>query len=184
MTRPPTNSPRRISPWVALVPGIAIAVLLTLGTPLVLGQNEELPSALIGRPAPVVETKPLADLPPVTAAMLTDGQPKLVNFWASWCGPCRVEHPQLMQLAESGLPIIGLNYKDEAANALRFLRQLGDPYSAVAAVEGRAAVEWGVYGVPETYLLDGEGKIRLRIAGPVTDVILRDTLMPALEKLR
>ena len=178
------DAPRRISPWVALVPAAAIAVLLTLGTPLLLGQNQELPSAMINKPAPSLQVEPIEGQTLPTDAMLADGQVKLVNFWASWCGPCRVEHPQLMDLAATGLPIIGLNYKDEDANALGFLRQLGNPYTASGSVDGRAAVEWGVYGVPETYLIDDKGNIRLRIAGPVTDVILRTQLAPALENLR
>lgn len=179
-TPPP---PRRISPWVALIPGAVIAILLTLGLPFILGQDDTLPSTLVGRPAPAVEVAPMPGHLPPDAAMFTDGQPKLVNFWASWCAPCRIEHPQMMALAKSGLPIIGLNYKDELANAQKFLDDLGNPYVAVGAVDGRAAVEWGVYGVPETFLVDGQGKIRLRIAGPITDVILRTQLQPALDSL-
>ena len=89
-----------------------------------------------------------------------------------------------MQLAAEGVPIIGLNYKDPDANAKRFLADLGNPYVASGSVEGREAVNWGVYGVPETYLLDGEGRIRLRIAGPVTDRVLEQELRPALEALQ
>ena len=115
-------------------------------------------------------------------ATLRDGQVKLVNYWASWCAPCRVEHPNLEQLAGEGVPIYGINYKDDAGNALRFLENLGDPYAAVGADEnGRMALDWGVYGVPETYVIDGEGTILLRVAGPLTQRVLTETIRPALE---
>jgi len=107
----------------------------------------------------------------------------LVNFWASWCAPCRVEHPYLMKLAAGGLPIVGLNYRDDPGDATGFLAQLGNPYIGVAAVDGRTSVDWGVYGVPETYLIDGDGKIRLRIVGPVTKQVLERQLRPALSAL-
>ena len=111
--------------------------------------------------------------------------PKLVNFWASWCAPCRVEHPQLMALQDEGLPIYGVNYKDDADKARAFLEELGDPFEGVGADDaGRMALEWGVYGVPETFVLDGDGTVLLRFAGPITDVILEKRIRPALEQAR
>lgn len=178
------QAPRRLSIWVAVIPAVAVAVLLTLGTPLILGQDDSLPSTLIDRPAPRLVTEPIEGLPHATDALLRDGRPKLVNFWASWCAPCRIEHPFLMQIAESGIPIIGLNYKDEDANALKFLADLGNPFAAAGSVEGRMAIEWGVYGVPETFVIDSQGKVRLRIAGPITPVIYEKQLKPVLDSLR
>ncbi|MEM9850427.1 MAG: redoxin family protein, partial [Pseudomonadota bacterium] len=134
---------RRISPWVALIPAGAVAVLLTLGTPLVLGTSDELPSQFVGEPAPPMAAVSIDGLPPVTDALLRTGELTLVNFWASWCGPCRVEHPNLEALANEGLRIVGLNYKDPDPNARAFLDELGNPYVAVGSVDGRTAIEWG-----------------------------------------
>jgi len=109
----------------------------------------------------------------------------LVNYWASWCAPCRVEHPNLEELAESGITIYGVNYKDKPGNALGFLEELGNPYAAMGAdAQGRMALDWGVYGVPETYVIDGDGQIVLRFAGPITDRVMEKTILPAIEKAR
>jgi cytochrome c biogenesis protein CcmG/thiol:disulfide interchange protein DsbE len=112
--------------------------------------------------------------------MIRKGDLKLVNFWASWCGPCRVEHPNLTELAKNGLPVIGLNYKDNDANALGFLQELGNPYIGVSSIDGRQSLEWGVYGVPETFLVDGNGTILFRAAGPITQRVIREQLIPAM----
>ena len=174
----------RINPLMVLPPLLFAVLAGVFAFGMMREDPDSLPSAMIGRAAPSVAATALSDKPVFSDATLRDGQVKLVNFWASWCGPCRVEHPHLMDLAADGVPIIGLNYKDADANALRFLNDLGNPYVAAASVEGRAAVEWGVYGVPETYLVDGDGKILLRIAGPVTGRALEQELMPALEAAR
>ena len=114
--------------------------------------------------------------------MLRDGEVKIVNFWASWCAPCRVEHPNLMALAAEGVPIYGINYKDFVLNARAFFDELENPYVAVGAdASGFYAIDWGVYGVPETFLLDGQGNILLRMANPVTERELANRLRPALE---
>ena len=149
-----------------------LAVFLGLGGAFLWGMNrenpDELPSAFVGRPAPAFDMEPLADYPHATAADLQAEGWKLVNFWASWCPPCRAEHPQLMKLAEEGWTIIGVNKSDQEANALGFLAELGNPYAKIAAdPTGRQAIEWGVYGLPETFLIDGEGMIRKRYPGPV-----------------
>ncbi|MCP5075929.1 MAG: DsbE family thiol:disulfide interchange protein [Rhodobacteraceae bacterium] len=160
-------------------------IFLGLALMFVLGLNREnpnaLPSSLIGQPAPALVIAPLGDKPMVTQDALTAPGVKLVNFWASWCGPCRAEHPNLQMLADQGIPIYGLNYKDRPGNALGFLDELGDPYVATSAIDGRASLDWGVYGVPETFLIDGKGKILLRTAGPVTQRFIREKLMPAME---
>jgi cytochrome c biogenesis protein CcmG/thiol:disulfide interchange protein DsbE len=143
----------------------------------------ELPSALQGRAAPGFErVTALRDDPPPTAADLTAPGVKLVNFWASWCAPCRVEHPLLTEMAESGLTVIGVNYKDTPANALGFLDELGDPYASIGADEsGRTGLDWGIYGVPETFVIDGEGRILMRHPGPITPDVLERRIMPAIE---
>ncbi|MBK46199.1 MAG: DsbE family thiol:disulfide interchange protein [Roseovarius sp.] len=142
----------------------------------------ELPTALAGQPAPAVQVTPLGDGPVLRDADLRGDGVKLVNYWASWCAPCRVEHPNLTRLAAEGGTIHGVNYKDKPANALGFLSELGNPYTAMGADEsGRMALDWGVYGVPETYVIDGQGKIVLRFAGPITERVLENTIRPAIE---
>lgn len=146
---------------------------------------ESLPSAREGQPAPPVVLTEFPGKELFDDASLRDGEVKLVNYWASWCGPCRVEHPSLEALSKEGLKIYGVNYKDQQANAAAFLDELGDPYAGIGRDEqGRMALDWGVYGVPETYVIDGEGKIILRFAGPVTQRVIETTLRPALEKAR
>ena len=143
--------------------------------------DDELPSALVGQSAPATAVEPLQGFEPFDPAAMADGRVKLVNFWASWCAPCRVEHPNLQALADGGVPIYGINYKDAPEAALAFLAELGSPYEALAAdSSGRVARDWGVYGVPETYVVDGEGIVRLRIAGPVTQRDIEGRLGEAL----
>jgi cytochrome c biogenesis protein CcmG/thiol:disulfide interchange protein DsbE len=104
-----------------------------------------------------------------------------VNFWASWCAPCRAEHPILVDLAAEGIPVHGVNVRDDPAKALAFLAELGNPYATVGADRtGRAALAWGTYGVPETFVLDGAGRVVLRYAGPITREILEQTIRPGL----
>ena len=143
---------------------------------------DELPSALEGRAAPGVQLAQLGQEKLFEDKALRTGGVKLVNFWASWCAPCRVEHPNLQAMAEEGITIYGVNYKDDPAKALNFLNELGNPYAALGADEtGRMALNWGLYGVPETYVIDGDGKIILRFAGPITSRILESTIRPAIE---
>jgi len=150
----------------------------------------KLDSALIGAPAPEFTLPPLEGRPAARsvdglakADLVTGGRPVLVNVWASWCGPCRVEHPLLMQLAREGVPIYGINQKDRPEAANRFLRELGDPYERVGVDRtGRVSIDWGVYGVPETYVVDGNGIIRARHVGPLTVEDVEKTLIPALRK--
>lgn len=144
-----------------------------------------MPSALEGKQAPAVQVTTLGDKKPFEDKDLREGGVKLVNYWASWCAPCRVEHPNLETLAKEGVVIYGVNYKDGAAKALKFLDELSDPYAAIGADEsGRMSLEWGVYGVPETFVIDGTGKIVLRFAGPITERILESQIRPAIESAR
>ena len=166
-----------------MVPVVTFAALAGLfAAGMFLGQGEELPSALIGKSAPEVVVADIEGLTPFTDAMLRDGEVKIVNFWASWCAPCRIEHPNLAILADEGVPIYGINYKDFNPNAVAFLSDLGDPYTAVGSdPSGFHAIDWGVYGVPETFLVDGDGTILLRMAAPVTQRELANRLRPALD---
>lgn len=166
-----------------MIPVIVFAALAGLfAAGMFLGQGEELPSALIGKPAPEIMVSDIEGLPQLSDAMLRDGEVKIVNFWASWCAPCRVEHPNLTALAAEGVPIYGINYKDFDPNARAFLAELGDPYVAVGSdPNGFHAIDWGVYGVPETFLVDGDGTILLRMAAPVTQRELANRLRPALD---
>lgn len=171
----------RISPWVAAPP----IIFLTLAALFAFGLGREgandLPSTMIGRDAPKLTTTQLADIPALTAADLTAGGIKLVNFWASWCGPCRAEHPTLQALADEGIVIHGINYKDQEAKAIAFLGELGNPYTKIGKDNGRTGLDWGLYGVPETFIIDGNGKVLLRHAGPVTKRVLEEVIRPVLE---
>jgi cytochrome c biogenesis protein CcmG/thiol:disulfide interchange protein DsbE len=142
-----------------------------------------LPSALIGQPVPALELAPLrpGDAPLVLASL--KGEPVALNFFASWCLPCRAEHPMLGLIAkEYGIKVIGIAYKDKPENALTYLSDLGDPYAAIGADEsGRAAIEFGLTGVPETYVIDRDGIIRYRLTGPISADNLPDQLAPALQ---
>ncbi|WP_226550376.1 DsbE family thiol:disulfide interchange protein [Celeribacter naphthalenivorans] len=174
----------KFNPMIALPPlvfaGLAGLFMFGMGRE----DAEQLPSSQIGRAAPsIAAVTPLGELAPLSDEMLRTGGVKLVNYWASWCAPCRAEHPQLETLAEEGVTIYGVNYKDGAGNALKFLDELGDPFTAVAQDEpGRTALEWGLYGVPETYVLDAEGHIAYRFAGPITVEIMEKYIKPEIEK--
>jgi cytochrome c biogenesis protein CcmG/thiol:disulfide interchange protein DsbE len=142
---------------------------------------DQLPSAMEGRAAPAVQVVALGTGPDLTDAMLREPGVKLVNFWASWCAPCRAEHPVLKTLQAEGVTILGVNFKDKPEAALQFLQDLGNPYAAIGAdVSGRMGLDWGLYGVPETFVIDGTGKVILRHAGPITPGILEDRIRPAL----
>ncbi|MFN7596006.1 MAG: DsbE family thiol:disulfide interchange protein [Cereibacter sp.] len=144
-------------------------------------EPDQLPSAMEGRAAPAVQVVALGTGPDLTDAMLREPGVKLVNFWASWCAPCRAEHPVLKTLQAEGVTILGVNFKDRPEAALQFLQDLGNPYAAIGAdVSGRMGLDWGLYGVPETFVIDGTGKVILRHAGPITPGILEDRIRPAL----
>lgn len=177
MTALPTNEPARPRRWIVFVPlaiflALAGLFLFRLGA----GDPATIPSALIGRPAPdtdlpaipglVREGKPV---PGLTGADFK-GQVTVLNVWGSWCLPCREEAPLLMRMAaDKRFRLVGLNYKDQADNALRFLQRFGNPFAAIGAdTSGRAAIEWGVYGVPETFVIGRDGMIAYKLVGPIT----------------
>ncbi len=144
------------------------------------------PSALIGDPVPPIELPALQGmgLPGLVPADF-EGNVTLVNVWGSWCAPCRKEHPLLMQLAEDErIRLVGLNYKDEPENARRFLGELGNPFDAIGVDRtGRAAIDWGVYGVPETFLVGPDGIIRYKHVGEFTPESLQREFLPQIEKI-
>jgi cytochrome c biogenesis protein CcmG/thiol:disulfide interchange protein DsbE len=166
--------------------GLAALFLLRLGA----GDPSRLPSALIGRPVPQTELPPVRGLerdgkpvPGITAADFM-GAVTLLNVWASWCVPCHDEAPLLMDLAEDKrIRLVGINYKDQPDNARRFLGRYGNPFAAVGAdPNGRASIDWGVYGVPETFLIGRDGRIAFKLVGPITPQNLPAVLKPAIEK--
>ena len=179
---------------------IVLAPLLVFGAmagmfafALTKGDPSKLPSALIGKPAPPLALSAIEGLqdgdravPLLKQDVLVQGNVTVVNFWASWCGPCVEEHPRLIELAKvQGVRVVGVNYKDLGANARRFLGRYGNPYAAIGAdTTGRTAIEWGVYGMPETFILDRKGQIVFKHVGPITPTALRATLLPVIERER
>ncbi|HET6159423.1 MAG TPA: DsbE family thiol:disulfide interchange protein [Dongiaceae bacterium] len=145
-----------------------------------------LPSALVGKAAPAVDLPGLAEGAPRLNLAAFKGKLIAVNFFASWCLPCRAEHPFLKQLtAEFGVPVIGIAWKDKPAASRAFLAELGDPYAATGADEnGRTGIDFGITGVPETFLVDQNGIVRYRLAGPVTPDGLQNALAPAITEAR
>jgi len=169
--------------WLMALPPLLFAALAAMFWIGMQRENpDELPSTFIGRAAPVVQLAPLGDLPVLTDAALRAPGVKLVNFWASWCAPCRAEHPMLERLAAEGVVIHGINYKDEPAKALAFLAELGNPYTSIGADPGRSGLDWGIYGVPETFIIDGTGKVVYRFPGPITEQELARVIRPELAK--
>lgn len=167
--------------WLMVLPPLVFAGLAGMFYVGMQNGDQALPSTMIGRDAPAVATKALGDLPLATDADLRGPGVKLVNFWASWCQPCRAEHPMLEALKAEGVTIIGMNYKDKAPDALGFLDEMGNPYAKIAADEsGRVGIDWGIYGVPETFVIDGAGKVVARLAGPITEGTLESTIRPAM----
>jgi cytochrome c biogenesis protein CcmG/thiol:disulfide interchange protein DsbE len=146
----------------------------------------ELPSTLIGRQVPRFSLPPVQGRSLGLSSADLRGEVSLVNFFASWCVACRAEHPLLMALARSGVVAVhGINYKDAPADAARWLDTLGDPYTRTGADrDGRVGIEWGLYGVPETYLVSADGRVTYKLAGPLTERVRDGTILPLIERLR
>ena len=152
-----------------------------------LGLNpREVPSPFIGKPAPSFQLAQLARPDQSFAPSQMQGEVWLLNVWASWCVACRVEHPLLVDLAKKDVvPIIGLNYKDKREAALGWLGQFGNPYKlSIADIDGRVGIDYGVYGVPETFVIDKTGVIRFKQIGPITEDAWRDKILPLVQQLR
>lgn len=162
----------------------AIPIALMLGLLVLLGigltrDPREVPSPLIGKPTPAFTLQGLNGTPPQLSHTDLKGRPVLVNFFASWCAGCRVEHPVLMQLAKQGVEIVGMDYKDTDADGAAWLQRHGNPYRVVAAdTQGAVGLDWGVYGVPETYVLGADGTILFKQIGPVTEAVWREKMAP------
>ena len=195
MTTPETQQPkaRGLSRYVlALIPLVVFGSIAATAAKMLYDQDfhgkniADIPSALLGAKAPSLNLAPLegSNLPALTDAAVR-GKLTLVNVFASWCIPCRQEHPILKQLAADGrLNIVAINYKDKSENALQFLGDLGNPFNAIGVdPNGKAAIDWGVYGVPESYLVGPDGTILYKKVGPFDDVSMKEGLFPAMEKV-
>jgi len=168
---------------------LPLAAFIILVSFLLVGLNlnpRKIPSPLIGKPAPVFKLQQLHEPEKILESKDNLGKVWLLNVWASWCASCRDEHPLLVQLAKADVvPIYGLNYKDKRDLAIQWLDQLGDPYTkSVMDIEGRVGIEYGVYGVPETYVIDKSGVIQYKQIGPVTVDILEKTILPLVKELQ
>lgn len=175
-----------------LLAPFGVAVLAGAGFWTVLGRMRQgtfdphdVPSQLIGKKVPTFSLPGLAAYQGFSSVDVeTAGKPVLVNFFASWCVPCVIEHPELMALSRGGLPIWGIAYKDTVAAATGFIARRGDPFKRVATdATGRVAIDWGVYGVPESYLIDASGAVRWRMAGPITSEVADTQLRPLLKAM-
>ncbi len=175
-------------PRLTLLPIILFAGLALVFWKGLSGDPQRLPSTLIGKPVPVFTLPAIngSDSPALSSTDLAQGRVTLVNIFASWCGPCRDEHPLLVDLSKrTDIDLVGINNKDDPENARRFLGALGNPYRRIGADNnGRVTIDWGGYGVPETFIVDGTGQIRHKIIGPLTDVIVTEKLNPEIEKAR
>ena len=167
---------------------LPLAVFLVMAGFLAVGLNRdprEVPSPLIDKPAPAFKLPRLDAPEQMISTQDLRGQVWLLNVWASWCVACRQEHPLLVDLARAGtVKVYGLNYKDKREDAIGMLRKTGDPYvKSVSDTEGLVGIDYGVYGVPETFVIDKQGVIRYKQIGPITPEALRDTLLPLIQKL-
>ena len=182
----PVDRPSGRSWFLFLVP---IVIFLGIAAGLAVGLTRdpsEVPSVLIGEPVPEFSLPPVKGRALGLSSADLRGEVALVNVFASWCTACRYEHPLFMRLkAEGAVPLHGLNYKDRSDDAAAWLDELGDPYTRTGAdLDGRVAIDWGVYGVPETFVVDREGRIRHKHIGPVSREALDETILPLVERLR
>lgn len=171
----------RLLPLIAFV---LLAALLFVGVRMNSGKDTSaIPSPLIGKPAPVLA---LPELPLPESRVALDGlrgRAFVLNVWGSWCVSCRVEHPVITELAKSGALVVGYNYKDAPEDASRWLAQYGNPFALVVQdADGQAALDWGIYGAPETFVIDAEGIVRFKHIGPLTPEIVQDKIRPLLEE--
>jgi len=179
------RSPRLNRAWLMLpvIAFTAVVVLLAIG---LTRDPRTIPSPLIGKPVPVFDLPPVKGRPHGLSNRDFGGDVVLLNVFASWCVSCREEHKVLLALnRQHALPIFGLNYKDKPDEAAAWLDQMGDPYARTGAdADGRVGIDWGVYGVPETFVVDREGRIAYKHIGPLTPAVVESTLLPMVEKLR
>lgn len=166
-----------------ILPPLAFAALAAVFWIGLATRDEGLPSVFIGKPAPPVIELALPGIPQLTTGMLQTGGVKIVNFWASWCPPCRAEHPTLKALAAEGLPVYGVNMMDREADAMAFLTTAGNPFAAVAAdPKGKMRIDWGVTAPPETFILGADGTVLFKFIGPLVGSDYEQRFRPELEK--
>ena len=168
---------------IPLILFIVMVAFLAVGLKL---DPREVPSPFIGKPAPAINLPQLADPGKSFSNANLQGQVSLLNVWASWCVSCKQEHPFLLKLAKQNiLPIYGLDYKDEREAGMEWLNRLGNPYTvSVFDADGKVGIEWGVYGVPETFVIDKQGVIRHKHTGPITEESWQKTLLPLIIQLQ
>jgi cytochrome c biogenesis protein CcmG/thiol:disulfide interchange protein DsbE len=167
---------------------IPISLFVLLGLLLAYGLKldpRRIPSPLVGKPLPAFSLPTLEDPKQTLANSDLNGKVVLINVWASWCVACKQEHPVLLGLArDKRVPLIGLNYKDTRADAMRMLKVEGNPYDvSIVDADGRVGIDWGVYGVPETFVVDKQGVIRYKQIGPITPEVWEQTFLPLIQKL-
>lgn len=169
-----------------IVPIVAFAIMIPIFVVGLWRNKNEIPSPLLDQPSPEYSLPALADPNQQVGSETYKGQIALVNIWATWCVGCRAEHEFLMELAARDVvPIFGLNWRDQRAEALQWLADLGDPYMASAFDgEGTVGIDWGVYGAPETFLLDEQGTVVYKHISPLTEQVWQDEFMPRIEQLR
>ncbi|MBW4982058.1 DsbE family thiol:disulfide interchange protein [Mameliella sp. CS4] len=173
----------KVSPLMLAPPLIfaALGALFYFG----LGREDpdKLESMFAGKPAPQMTDAALPGYAAITPEMLAGGEVTVVNFWASWCPPCRAEHPVLLKMREDGIRLVGVNIKDKAGNATKYLTDDGNPFMAVAFdPAGRTAIDWGVTGPPETFILDGEGTVLFKFVGPLVGADYEQRFLPKLNE--
>lgn len=176
----------KLGRWLPLAVFAGLVALLAAGVWLSRKPDREsLPSPLIGKPAPAFALPVLHEPGRLLSSQELRGAPYVLNVWGSWCPECRVEHPVLTRFAETRrVRVIGYNWKDEHADALRWLEQFGNPYwMVIVDYEGRTAIDWGVYGAPETFLVDGDGIVRWKHVGPLDDDDIGNGLLPVLARI-
>lgn len=191
---PPEKSAEEAKPKATLALPLLLVIVLAIALfwALEKGGQSNLPSVLVGQPIPQFDLAPIPRLvsdsrsvPGLSSSSFRKGEVSLLNFWASWCAPCQAEQPELLGLARRGIPLYGVNYKDKPEAARRFLARLGNPFRALGADDsGFTGIDFGITGVPETFVIDGDGRIAYRYAGPMTPQIVADEIMPAIDAAR
>lgn len=171
----------KLSPMMIAPPVIFAAFVALAAVGMYRDDPEGLPSTLVGQQAPAMPEDTLPGYPQATEDMLRGGQVSLVNFWASWCPPCRAEHPKLLEMQAEGMNIIGVNFKDTEKNATAYLEDEESPFAGVGFdPQGRVAIDWGVTAPPETFIVDGDGTVLFRFAGPLVGSDYEQRFLPAL----
>ena len=172
----------RVSPLMLAPPLIFAGFVVMFAIGMFRDNPNELPSTRVGGPAPPLTEETLASYPGVKPGDLARGEVTLVNFWASWCPPCRAEHPKLLEMAADGIPIIGVNFRDSEGPATGYLEKAGNPFVAMAFdPKARSAIDWGVTAPPETFILDGDGTVLFRYVGPLVGSDYEQRFLPEFE---